>query len=201
MARRRYWNFEKTDKAENLHFTLTTKALLKQAAEQDKGQLCSFIDADSTFNLLSNGFPCLIQGTVDAKHSFKLMGFTISMKEDEAAFTDAFKAVKDALRCFFQYDWNPMFAMADAAGAIHNALLNVFPHVKVAKCYFHMRQAIVQNKSRFSTEANYEQFMAETETLASLSSEEQFLAALELFKHKWQRKEKALMRNCLLAFW
>ena len=121
------------------------------------------------------------------------MGFTISMKEDEAAFTDAFKAVKDALRCFFQYDWSPMLAKADSAGAIHNALLNGFPHVKVAKCDFHMRQTIVQNKSRFSTEANYEQFMAETETLASLSSEEQFLAALELFKQKWQRKERSLM--------
>ena len=75
--------------------------------------------------------PCLIIGTVDAKHSFKLLGFTISMimKEDEAAFTEEFQSVKDALKTFFQFEWSPMYAMADSAGAIHNALVACFPQI------------------------------------------------------------------------
>jgi hypothetical protein len=72
---------EKSNKAANLHFTLTTKALLRQAVSQNEGQLCSFVDIDGTYNLVSNGYPCLILGTVDAKHCFRLLGFTVSMHE------------------------------------------------------------------------------------------------------------------------
>ena len=187
--------------AANLHFTVTTKALLHQAIEQDKGQLCSFIDTDGTYSLLSNGYPCLIFGTVDAKHSFHLLGFTISMKEDEWAFTSALEQVKHAYVQFFGYVWEPSFAMADSAGAIHNALLAVFPDIKIAKCYFHMRQAIVQHAAHFSSEENYEKFLVDTKKLAGLPSEEQFLAGLDLFKNKWVRREPSLMRSWFLPYW
>jgi hypothetical protein len=105
---------EKSNKAANLHFTLTTKALLRQAVSQNEGQLCSFVDIDGTYNLVSNGYPCLILGTVDAKHCFRLLGFTVSMHEDEAAFASALQAVKAAMDTFLGCTWSPSYAMADS---------------------------------------------------------------------------------------
>jgi hypothetical protein len=93
------------------NFTVTTKALLHQAIKQDEGQLCSFLDTDGTYSLLSNGYACLLFGTVDASHSFHLLGFTISMKEDKRAFSTALQEAKDAYLGFFDYVWNPFFYM------------------------------------------------------------------------------------------
>ena len=74
------------------------------------------------------------------------------------------------------YVWEPSFALADSASAIHNALLTVFPDIKIAQCYFRMHQAIVQHAAHFSCEENYEKFLIDTEKLAGLPAEEQFLA-------------------------
>ena len=191
----------KQAKATTIHFTLTSKILLRQAMQQDGGQLCSFVDADSTYNLLSNGYPLLILGTVDANNKFRLIGSTVSMHEDEHAFTTALQAVKNGLFLFCEYNWCPSYAMADSAGAIHNALLAVFPGIKVAKCYFHMRQAIVHNKARFRTEANYEQFMEDTKMLAGLPNEEQFLQGLSMLERKWVRRELDMMSNWFMPYW
>jgi hypothetical protein len=64
-----------------------------------------------------------------------------------------------------------------------------------------MHHAIVQNKSRFTSETHFEEFLGDTEQLAGLPSEEQFLAALELFKAKWLRKEKILMQSWFVPYW
>ena len=45
-----------------------------------------------------------------------------------------------------------------------------------------MRQAIVHNKGRFCSEENFNNFMVDTKMLSGIPSEEQFLAALDLFK-------------------
>jgi hypothetical protein len=138
---------------------------------------------------------------VDANHSFHLLGFTVSMKEDELAFAQALEQMKDSYLQFFGHIWNPLYAMADSAGAIHNALSAVFPGIKIAKCYFHMRQAIVQHAADFSSPQNYENFLKDTENLASLPFEEQFLAGLKLFTQKWIRREPSLMRSWFLPYW
>jgi len=43
--------------AADVCFTLSTKQLLTNAIKQSNGKLCSFVDADSTYNLCDNGYP------------------------------------------------------------------------------------------------------------------------------------------------
>jgi hypothetical protein len=71
-------------------FAITTKRLLYQLVEQSQGQLCSFIEADATYNLTQNGYPCLVIGMVDANHSFRTAAaLLISRREDNTAFSNA----------------------------------------------------------------------------------------------------------------
>jgi hypothetical protein len=75
-----------TETATEVNFTITTKALLARGKKQAEGQLCSFVDTDGTYNLLANGYPNLLVGTVDAEHHFHLLGIAVSIREDHVAF-------------------------------------------------------------------------------------------------------------------
>jgi len=58
-----------------------------------------------------------------------------------------------------------------------------------------MWQAIVHNKGGFCSEEHLNNFMVDTKMIGGIPSEEQLLAALDLFKQKWLRKEKQMLQS------
>jgi hypothetical protein len=181
---------EENEKEEpNVVFTVTTKRLLYQLVEQDKGQLSSFVDADATYNLVNNAYKCLVFGTVDARHSFRIVGLAVSKKEDHVAFGKCLESIQKALKAFYEYEWNPSYVMADSAGAIHLAFSEIFPDAVIGKCFFHVKQGIRKHKSLFANVGNYENFSSDVTSLASLGNAEEYDFAWQLFKKRWRNRE------------
>jgi hypothetical protein len=178
------------DAASDIIFGLTSKRLLKQAVDQAGGPNCSFIMLDGTYKLTIHGYPTLIIGTMDSNHQFKVLAIFFSRKEDTLAYIDALQKVKNAIQYFFEFDWSPRQSMSDSAGAILNALVQVFPDIIQAVCYFHLKKGLKDHKPCFSSEENFEMFGADVESLSNFGEEEMFDEALSLFQIKWEKKEK-----------
>jgi hypothetical protein len=124
------------DKPSEVIFAVTTKRLLFQLVQQNEGQLVAFVEADATYKLLQNSYPCLVFGTVDSLHSFRTVCLVVSKTEDWEAFAHGLNSIKSALQEFFTYNWEPAYAMADSARAIHKAFTKTFPDIVVGKCFF-----------------------------------------------------------------
>ena len=66
--------------------------------------------------------------------------------------------------------------MSDRAGPISNALNSIWGEMeKLAKCYFHVKKALKDNKHTFSCESNYDKFEADCGLLATFEDEHQFM--------------------------
>ena len=64
---------------------------------------------------------------------------------------------------------------------------------KLAKCCFHVKEALEDNKHRFCCESNHEKFEADCSLLASFADEDQFMQGLQLLDKKWRAREKGVM--------
>jgi hypothetical protein len=145
-----------------------------------------------------NGFPIQSVGTIDVNHHWKRIALAVTRYEDQTAFEKLLNVLKDALSNFFGFVWQPLYSVPDSAGAIQNALVEVFRPtetfggVQVFTCYFHNKQALNNpvNKARFSSEQNRAHFESDIERIHGLSDTAAFCNAITLFKRKWIRKEK-----------
>jgi hypothetical protein len=184
------------DNAADVTFVLSTKNLLKNATKQASGSLPTFVDVDQTYKVLINNYPMSVVGTVDISHKFFLIGVGISRLEDEPSITAMLQTIKGALLSFFEFVWKAEYGMADRAGAIANAFQKVFPGspvfptIKLAKCYFHVKKGLEDNSHRFKSSQHFAQFVADCKDIAGFDTEDQFVYALELLKLKWQSREK-----------
>ena len=90
------------DKLCDIHFVLTTKALLKNLVLQAQGPMDSFMTTDGTYNLLDTGYPCLNVGTVDSNHHFKRAGLCVSRHQNTDSFNCKllFENIKTSIRIF-----------------------------------------------------------------------------------------------------
>ena len=68
------------------------------------------------------------------------------------------------------------------------------PKIKLAKCYFHSKKVLEDNKHRFSSTDHFEKFVKDCKDIGSLDTEEQFVFALQLLKQKWQSREKEAVK-------
>jgi len=131
---------------------------------------------------------------VDSYHKLHLIAVCFYRHEDEAAFENALQSIKTALLDFLHLDWCPKVAMCDRAAAIDNALMAVFPGIKVEKCYFHMKKGPNDHKGMFLVPENFDKFEQNCRILASFSNFNEFKAALKLFQRKWQSVEPMATR-------
>ena len=176
--------------ASEISFVLTTKNLLQNAKRQARGQLVSFVDADHTYNLCSNGYPVTVVGTVDSQHRFKLIAMAVSRREDESAIVRVLESIKTAIKDLLHFDWAPGYSMTDRCNAVLNAVEAVFPGIPKGICYFHVKKALKDNKAQFTSTENYKKFEADCSKVAKLSTQQEFSAALELLHKKWRNREK-----------
>jgi hypothetical protein len=184
------------DASVEVHFVLTTKRLLYRLVEQAGCDFGQFLSVDGTYCLLENGFPILKIGTVDAMHKYGEVCVCVSRHEDEGAFSKMLVSVKDAVLLFFNFILRPVSSVPDKARSIFNAFTNIFPAsddyagISIAICYFHNKQAIESNKSKFSSNERRFAFSKDVEKLHSLTCTVAVENARTLFQKKWMRKEK-----------
>ena len=184
------------DVSSDVHFVLTTKGLLRNFVDQANSSFGQLLALDGTYSLLDVGYPVLRCGTIDANHSYHDGAICVSRHEDEAAFKLMLTSIRDALFLFFHFVMRPLSSVPDKARAIYNAISDLFPHaddyagVVIAICYFHNKQAIETNKSKFSSDDRRQAFEADVEKLHALTSTAVFQKAMDLFQYKWSRKEK-----------
>ena len=187
--------------AADICFVMTTKNLLRNAVRQSRSELVSFLDIDQTYSLNERGYPVTVVGTVTRSHQFKLIAIGVSRHEDQQANELILETIKDGMRELIDFEWTPRVAMSDRAGAIANALTAVWDGLdKLAKCYFHVKKALKDNRHRFSSETNFEKFQNDCSLLAAFDDEDQFLEGLRLLDRKWRAREKDAM-NWFLKEW
>ena len=199
------------DKLCDIHFVLTTKALLKNLVLQAQGPMDSFMTTDGTYNLLDTGYPCLNVGTVDSNHHFKRAGLCVSRHQNTDSFKLLFENIKTSIHILFGFLLSVLYACPDSAPEIHNALKycfgpqanahnirSVIPEQSldtrfmnfIATCYYHVKSAVEMNKHRFSSDQSRTLFEEDIEKLHSISSDIVFDNGSSLFFQKWRRKDK-----------
>ena len=100
--------------------------------------------------------------------------------------------VKRSLWSCFKFVWEPVYGMADRAGAISNSLSAVFPasnSILKAKCYFHVKKGLKDNEHRFSTEENYIKFEKDCRDVAGSETKEEFEHMVHSLAAKWRSRE------------
>jgi hypothetical protein len=174
-------------------FCISTKCLLRNAVYQQDTTQPTIQLSDGTFNLLANGWPTLVLGTVDWDHKFKLEALGVSSHHDEGAFQQMYESTSAgvALICpgrILKAD----YTMQDGAREIFNATNTVLKPKVVASCLFHAAQAIEKKKGEFKDKNAYKAFRANFKTLQSVQSQTIFHNAASLLIEKWNRKEPAI---------
>ena len=144
---------------------LSTRKLLHNAVQQQDNFWCYFVCIDGTFNLLANSWPTLIIGTVDLRHSFRLIGIAISSNEDAPSFKAALQSLSAGIAiCFPGRHLQADYTMQDGAEAIYNATQQVRKPKTVLSCWFHVKQAVKKRQHEFSGD-NFARFYEDLDAL------------------------------------
>ena len=141
-----------------------------------------------------NAYPAIVLGTVDGRHKYKRVSITITSGENDEYYIHVFNSIKSSCLLFLRFNFEPKYATPDSAGAIHNAMEEVFPGIKIAKCWAHLMRAFPKYKTtKFSSERRYDEFVGDVYKLHSFNCDETFQYARALFNTKWKRRtnEKA----------
>lgn len=135
--------------AEYFRFFLTTKALIKNATHNVS------INADATYKVLWQGFPCLIVGTTDQLKNFHIIGAAVCSGETEADFQFVFRSMKQSALDLLNVEIAPTAIVCDAAHAISNAFKSVFgPSVSVIMCWAHVLRNVKKNANVREKQSN-----------------------------------------------
>ena len=132
------------------------------------------------------GFLCTVLTLVCTSNPWQVYGWSFG----HFMLTD----VKRSLWSCFKFVWEPVYGMADRAGAISNSLSAVFPgttsnSILKAKGYFHVKKGLKDNKLRFSTEENYIKFEKDCRDVAGSETKEEFEHMVHLLAAKWRSRE------------
>jgi hypothetical protein len=84
------------------------------------------IDADATYNLIEEKFPVLTVGTTDQDLHFHPFGMGISNHEEGEDFCFMFRALQDACKRIYGFDYEPKVLCADNATQISNGFIMCF---------------------------------------------------------------------------
>lgn len=167
--------------AEHFRFFMTTKSLISNAAQAVS------INADATYKLMWQGFPCLIVGTTDASKKFHIIGVSVCTSETEADFVFLFRAMQQCAADLLNIEISPAVIVCDAAHAISNAFKSVFGETSVVvMCWAHMMRNVKKKLQKLvKSKATQGRIIADIRFLQLIATVQQFETALELFLHTW----------------
>lgn len=81
-------------------------------------------------------------GTESPNHTFRHIGFGLSLKEDQEAYEFALSSIKNYLKDSLNYTYEPKFSMSDHHLGGLSALSTVFPNITRLRCLFHIGQNV-----------------------------------------------------------
>jgi len=134
---------------ESFSIVMTSKDLLENLLRQKQQIGENFIYLDATYKLMQNRFILLTMGTENINHNFRFVACAIVSHEDTFAYEYFLLSIKKAFKCYYNFNWNPSFAISDAANCISNALKKVFPNIEHLRCYFHTIKAVKDKIQRY----------------------------------------------------
>ena len=97
---------------------------LKRQAEAVPSQ--SFFAADSTFRIVVQEYAVVFYTTVDSHRHTHLVACGIFSSESEDAHVWLIQAIKEKLAEMYAFEWNPVYAMGDAANVFIQAVRRVW---------------------------------------------------------------------------
>lgn len=175
--------------------SLSTKALLRNAILQQDSSLPSTVCLDGTYNLLANGKPTLILGTLDWWHQFRCIGVVYSSHEDASAYKSSIYSINEGIKlCFPGRELKADITLQDGALAIYNAVQETLKPRVAVNCWFHVTQALLKRKYEFKTPDKYQLFRSDVDLLHMSQSAEEFHHGASLFVKKWTPIEPALTK-------
>ena len=182
-------------KAKNFLLIMTSKALLFNVIKQERANQNSFLHVDATYKLLRNGFCLLTLGTENSSHNFRFIACVITSHEDGNSYERFLKRIKIALKDIFDFNWNPSWAVSDAADSIANALSKIFPQTEHIRCYFHTVKAVRDKITRWkiNTEKkvlkdNWGLILHALKLLHYTLEDEEFVNLWKLIKIDWEKQ-------------
>ena len=141
------WKVERDGDKDVVSITISSKILLSTLLHQANSSLESYFSSDGTYKLLVNGYPVIVLGTVDGSHRYKPVSVTITSGEKDEYYVYVFNSIKSSCLLFLRFNFEPKYATPDSAGAIHNAMEEVFPGIKIAKRWAHLTRAFPKYKA------------------------------------------------------
>lgn len=182
------WNDKVTDL--NIVVCLSTKALLRNAISQQDSTLPPFLCFDGTYNLLANGCPTLVIGTLDWMHKYRAISVVYTTHEDQGSYEHAIDSVAEGIAtCFEGRTLKAEYTMQDGAPAIFNAVSAKLNPKDVGSCWYHLKAQLRKRKSKFAKLQNYERFCVDVDVLHASQSPTEYHEAATLFVAKWSSIE------------
>lgn len=154
----------------------TTNRLMQFCEKTD------FIQTDATYKLNWNNFPCLVVGTTDCDRHFHPFGLALCSNETSADFKFIFESLKVS-----NSNYSPKFLIADCASAITNGFEEVFGKNFIRiHCWFHVKSNL-EKRLKASSFENKNQLLTDICTIQLSRSQQEFDAACNLFRAKWEK--------------
>ena len=157
----------------------STKRLINLVSLSDS------LNADATYKLIWNDFPCLIVGTTDKDRHFHPFGLSITSNETSKDFEFIFSSLKRT-----KPTYSPKYLIADCAQSITNGFESVFgtDYTRIF-CWFHVKTNI-EKKLNSVVSIHKQQLISDICFLQLSRTTDQFNAACALFFNKWDKVEE-----------
>lgn len=170
-------------KTASFRIVVTTKRMLDHCAKAVR--LC----VDATYKLIWQDYPFMVVGFIDKGKRFHPLAFALCVQETTEDFKFIFESIASAVEKHTGRKFDPKILISDAADAIRNAFMMVFPDAELMiMCYVHVIRNVEKNRDKFKKE-NRAEIFKDIDTLQLAHSAEVFDELVKVFLKYWKKKE------------
>lgn len=177
--------FDHSDESEAINFkvVVSTKRMIEHCVGVEK--LC----VDATYKLNWNGFPYMVVGTIDRRKKFHPLCFALYVNETTEDFRFIFDTLANTVLKLTGTVFQPRILISDAALAIRNAFVLVFPdHDLMVMCFVHVLRNVEKNRDKYKKDHKNE-IIKDIMVMQLAPSCEIFDSLASLFIIKWKKKD------------
>lgn len=170
------------DEVMNFRLIISTPELLRKAIKFET------VCIDATYKLNWHGFPLIVFGTVDRQKRFHPVAYACCTHETTADYEFVFKAIRNAIKVYYEQEFEPKILIADGADAIRNAFYNACPSAEIdIMCFAHVIRNI--RKRSFSSKSNKQLVLDDIRKIQLAANKSTFSMMTALFCQKWTHSE------------
>ncbi|XP_037039624.1 uncharacterized protein LOC119076774 [Bradysia coprophila] len=163
-------------------FVVSSKKLLDL---NTRSQVCN---ADTTYNLVWQGYPVQVTGHTDFNKKFHPSAISVSTNEDEETYAFIFQTLKDGTNLALSKDLKQSILMADGAKAISNGFHRAFgSDFTELMCWYHAKTAMKDNITHLVPKEHQERLLQDIDRLQLSQTPAMFDKASVLFLEKYSK--------------